>query len=109
VADLTAAVRRIHDRAQRELPWCGPLDDNPANVMRATGGHLVVADLFYSDGPNLFAAAIADPDRVVATIPESERRFMTEIPLAGSGPWQPGAQQALRQALAAADARASGT
>lgn len=105
VADLVASVRRIHDQAQRELPWCGPLDDNPANVMRAKSGRLVVADLFYADGPNLYAAATADPDLVVSTIPESERRFMTEIPLAGSGPWKPGVQEAMRQALAAADAR----
>lgn len=31
---------------------------------------------------------------------------MTEIPLAASGPWEPGARDAMRAALAAADARA---
>ena len=89
VADLVDVVRRVHERARRELPWCGPLDDNPANVMRAADGRLVVADLFYADGPNLYATAATDPDLVVARIPEVERRFMTEIPLAASGPWEP--------------------
>jgi hypothetical protein len=105
VADLVDVVRRVHDRARRALPWCGPLDDNPANVMRAADGRLVVVDLFYADGPSLYATAATDPDRVVALIPESERRFMTEIPLAASGPWEPGAREAMRAGLAAADAR----
>ena len=105
VADLVDVVRRVHERARRELPWCGPLDNNAANVMRAADGRLVVADLFYADGPNLYATAATDPDLIVALIPEAERRFMTEIPLAVSGPWEPGTQEAMRAALAAADAR----
>jgi hypothetical protein len=105
VADLVDVVRQVHERARRELPWCGPLDHNPANVMRATDGRLVVADLFYADGPNLYATAATDPDLLVAKIPAAERRFMTEIPLAASGPWEPGAREAMRVALAAADAR----
>jgi hypothetical protein len=105
VADLVDVVRRVHERARRELPWCGPLDTNPANVMRAVDGRLVVADVFYADGPNLYATAITDPDLVVARIPEAERRFMAEIPLAASGPWRAGERAALRAKLAAADAR----
>ena len=105
VAGLVDVVRSIHERARRELPWCGPLDDNPANVMRAADGRLVVVDLFYADGPNLYATAATNPDRVVALIPEVERRFMTEIPLAASGPWGNEAREAMRLGLAAADAR----
>lgn len=82
-----------------------PLDHNPANVMRATDGRLVVADLCYADGPNLYATAATDPDLVVARIPEAERRFMTEIPLAASRPSEPGAREAIRAGPAAADAR----
>jgi hypothetical protein len=108
VADLVDAVRRIHEQARRELPWCGPLDTNPTNVVRAADGRLVVIDLFYADGPNLYATAATDPDLVVARIPEAERRFMTEIPLAASGPWEAGAQEAMRAGLAAADARSAG-
>lgn len=105
VAELAEVIRRVHERARRELPWCGSLDTNPANVMRATNGRLVVADLFYADGPNLYATAATDPDLVVARIPEAERRFMTEIPLAASGPWEPEQREAMRAALAEADAR----
>ena len=107
VAELVDTVRRIHERARRELPWCGPLDHNPANIMRAADGRLVVADLFYADGPNLYASAATEPDLVVAKIPEAERRFMTEIPLAVSGPWEPAARDAMRAGLGAADARTS--
>jgi hypothetical protein len=73
--------------------------------MRTADGRLVVADLFYADGPNLYATAATDPDLIVAKIPEAERRFMTEIPLAASGPWEPGARAAMRAGLAEADAR----
>jgi hypothetical protein len=105
VAGLVDVVRRVHERARRELPWCGPLDHNPTNVMRAHDGRLVVIDLFYADGPNLYATAATDPDLVVALIPEADRRFMTEIPMTSSGPSEPGAREAIRAGLAAADAR----
>ncbi|SIR97903.1 hypothetical protein [Micromonospora avicenniae] len=105
VADLVDVVRRVHEQARRELPWCGPLDHNPANVMRAADGRLVVVDLFYADGPNLYATAATNPDLVVALIPEAERRFMTEIPLAASGPWESAARESMRAGLAAADER----
>jgi hypothetical protein len=106
VAELTAVIDRVHERAKRELPWCGPLDHNPTNVMRAADGRLVVMDLFFADGPALYATAAANPGAVVTRIPEAERRFMTEIPLAASGPWKPGEQAAMRAGLAAADRRA---
>lgn len=109
VVGLVNVVHRVHERARQELPWCGPLDRNPANVMRAADGRLVVLDLLYADGLNLYAAAARDPDLVAARIPATERRFMTEIPLAASGPWQPGAQEAMRAGLAAADARGADT
>jgi len=106
VADLVDVVRRIHERARRELPWFGPeLDDNPDNIMRATDGRLVAIDLFGADGPNLYATVASDPDLVVARIPEPDRRFMTEIPLTATGPWEPEVREAMRAALAAADAR----
>ncbi len=107
VADLADAVRRIHERGRRELPWFAPrLDDNPANIMRTADGRLVAADLFGVDGPNLYAAVSADPDLVVARIPQAERLFMTEIPLTATGPWEPEVREAMRVGLAAAaDAR----
>jgi len=105
VAELADIIHRVHQRADAELPWCGPLDTNPDNVMRAADGRLVVADLFSAAGPKLYKTAAENPDLVVATIPESERRFMADIPLTNSGPWEPGAQDALRAGLAAADSR----
>ncbi|WP_097321259.1 hypothetical protein [Paractinoplanes atraurantiacus] len=105
VAELVRVVRAVHERATRELPWCGPLDTNPSNVMRAADGHLVVADLFYADGPALYETAATRPDLLVARIPEPERRFMTEIPMTSSGPWSPGERAALRAGIAAADVR----
>ncbi|MET3425514.1 hypothetical protein BJ973_004726 [Actinoplanes tereljensis] len=99
VAELADIVRRVHERARRELPWCGPLDANPANVMRAADGRLVVTDLFYADGPNLYTA---DPALIVARIPEGERRFMADIPFASTGPWKPGEQEALRAGIESA-------
>lgn len=107
VAELVDVARRVHGRALRELPWCGPLDDNPSNVMRAPDGRLVVLDLLYADGPALYRTAADDPDQVVAKIPEAERRFMTQIPLAHSGPWDPRGRETVRAGLAAADARAA--
>ncbi|MBO3102297.1 hypothetical protein [Cellulomonas fengjieae] len=108
LAELAAIVHDVHALARRELPWCGPLDRNPTNVMRAADGRLVVLDLFYADGPHLYGTAGSDPDRVAALIPEAERRFMTEIPLATSGPWEPASRESMRAALAAADARRAG-
>jgi hypothetical protein len=105
VAELSGVLRAIHERALAELPWCGPLDENPSNVMRGSDGRLVLIDPFYADGPALYAAATSNPDIVVARIPEDQRRFMTEIPLAESGPWDAADREKMRARLAAADAR----
>jgi hypothetical protein len=105
VAELVTVIRRVHEQARRDLPWCGPVDTNPSNVMRAADGRIVVTDPFYADGPNLYATAWSDPDLVVARIPEPERRFMTEIPTAHSGPWDTGTREEMRDVLRAADAR----
>ncbi|GAB3631886.1 hypothetical protein GCM10027421_12390 [Microbacterium shaanxiense] len=105
VAELVDIVRRVHERALRELPWCGPLDQNPSNVMHGSDGRLVICDLFYADGPDLYATAAANPELVAERIPESERRFMTEIPLAVSGPWDAAEREAMRVGLAAVDRR----
>ena len=105
VAELVDIVRRIHKQALQELPWCGPLDQNPSNVMRGADGRLVVCDLFYADGPALFGTAAANPQLLAARIPESERRFMTEIPVAASGPWGAEEREAMRVALAEVDAQ----
>lgn len=105
VAELSGILRAIHERALAEQPWCGPIDENPSNVMRGSDGRLVLIDPFYADGPALYATAASDPDAVVTRIPEDERRFMTEIPLEESGPWDAADRESMRARLAAADAR----
>ncbi|MFI2566118.1 hypothetical protein [Paenarthrobacter sp. NPDC018779] len=105
LAPLSRVLHDVHQRAQRELPWCGPLDDNPSNIMRSSDGPLVLADPFYADGPNLYATAASNPEIVAARIPRTERQFMTEIPLANSGPWDPKDREKIRKGLDAADAK----
>lgn len=109
VAVLAELIDEVHARARAEQPWWGPLDDNPANIMRGADGRLVVADLFYADGPALYATARTDPDRIVRDYPEHQRRHMTELPLAGSGGWPSGDAEHMRDLLADADRRLSAT
>ncbi|MEE1650125.1 methyltransferase domain-containing protein [Brachybacterium sp. J144] len=103
LAALAAIVRTVHAAARAELAWCGPLDTNPSNVMRGSDGRLVLIDPFYADGPALYGMAHEDPDRFVTTLPPEQRRHLTEIPLAESGPWPEAEREALRTRLAAAD------
>jgi hypothetical protein len=107
VAELVDVVHRVHEKALGSCPGA-TAGHNPVNVMRARDGRLVVVDLYYADGPNLYASAATNPDLVAARIPEAERRFMTEILLAASGPWDTDARETIRAALAAPDARLSG-
>lgn len=109
---LADTVRTLHAQARRELFWCGPLDTNPSNIMRRPGGagttpSLVLTDPFYADGPNLYRMAEEDPDRFVTTLPAPERRHLTAIPLACSGPWPDEDREALREKLLRADERAA--
>lgn len=109
VQTLAAIVQQVHAKAMSLLPWCGPLDTNPANVMRRSDETLVLTDPFYADGPNLYATAINDPARVARLIPPHERQYMSEIPLSASGPWPDGEQDRLREGLRKADELLYGT
>jgi SAM-dependent methyltransferase len=103
LAALSAAVHRVHAAALAELPWCGPLDTNPSNVMRGADGRLVLIDPFYADGPALYGMAHEAPDRFVTTLPPEQRRHLAEIPLAASGPWPEDEREALRRRVQEAD------
>lgn len=102
---LLEVALRIHERLAQEQPWPGPLDLNPTNVMRRVDGRLVILDIFALDGPRLYGTAATDPDLVAALIPEGERRFITEIPIANTGGRQDDEMRAIGAALAGADAR----
>lgn len=106
-AVLGRILRAVHERARRRLPWCGPLDENPSNVMRAMDGRLILTDPYYADGPNLYEAAASTPDLVAAKIPRGERRFITEIPLSSSGGWDLRIKEKIRKSLEAADSRSA--
>ncbi|WP_353115002.1 hypothetical protein [Microbacterium sp.] len=103
--ELAGIVNRIHAQAIRELPWCGPLDTNPSNVMRGADGRLVLTDPYFADGPALYSLAGTDPDAFAARLPEPERRYLTEIPLTWSGPWSDEDRKAMRAGIAEADRR----
>lgn len=105
--DLADAVDAVLVLARQELPWCGPLDSNPSNVMRRADGGLVLTDPFFADGPTLFGSLLTDPMEVARLIPASRRRHMFELPLGESGPWDPVERSRMRDALAEADRRLS--
>ena len=105
VAGLARALDVVLRRARRELPWCGPLDPNPANVMRRNGGDLVLTDPFYADGPNLYGSLLIDAEKVARAIPPDLRRHMFQLPLAATGPFEPDVRRRMESALAEADAR----
>ncbi len=71
--------------------------------MRGSDGRLVVADVFYADGPDLYATVLSDPRRVACSMPPSQRRYMFDLPLASSGGWDPAVRTAMREALRLAD------
>ena len=104
VRELVAAIDEVLGVARHELPWCGPLDPNPSNVMRREAGDLVLSDPFFADGPHLYGSLLTDPMLVARVIPAERRRHMLELPLAESGPWDPVEREKMRAALASADA-----
>jgi hypothetical protein len=104
VRDLATALDEVHAEAVATLPWCGPIDPNPSNVM-ARGDELVLTDPFFADGKNLYGSLEKDATVVARSIPPERRRHMFDLPLAESGPWDIEERERLRQALAEADRR----
>ncbi len=105
LAVLARVLGEVYAEAHHDLPWCGPIDPNPANVMCRASGDLVLTDPFYADGPHLYGSLHDDPMLVARMIPEEVRRHMFELPLAESGPWDPEERERLRAGLAEADGR----
>ncbi|MFZ2015102.1 MAG: hypothetical protein WAV00_14875 [Nocardioides sp.] len=104
LVDLAVVIDRVLARARAELPWCGPLDPNPSNVMARCDGSLVLTDPFYADGPHLYGSLTTDASLVARAIPAHARRHMFDLPLTWTGPWDPAERARMEAALAAADA-----
>ena len=105
VAELAELVSVVHRQARAELPWCAAvIDANPTNVMARSTGELVLIDPFYADGPTLYGTLLTNASRVARSIPRDDRAHMFELPLASTGRPDPATLQAMREALAAADA-----
>jgi hypothetical protein len=83
LADLAVVIDRVLARARAELPWCGPLDPNPSNVMARPDGSLVLTDPFYADGPHLYGSLTIDASLVARAIPAESRRHMFDLPSPG--------------------------
>ena len=73
MAELAEVIDRVLARGAAELPWCGPLDPNPANVMGRADGSLVLTDPFFADGPNLYGSLTTDAGVVARAIPAEAR------------------------------------
>ncbi|MFC0681890.1 hypothetical protein ACFFGH_28995 [Lysobacter korlensis] len=111
IAEAAGLIEKIHRRAMEASPWCGPVDDNPANIMAAADGSIRITDPYYAAGPALYGAVQTSPLTVARAIPNEQRRHIFEIPLASSGGWDPAERLEMRQGLERADEilRADGT
>ncbi|WP_150308647.1 hypothetical protein [Planctomonas psychrotolerans] len=103
IAEAADLVGRMHRRAMSALPWCGPVDDNPSNVMAAADGTPRITDPFYAAGRSLYAAVLDAPIDVARAIPREQRRHILDIPLASSGSWDPVERLRMLEGLARAD------
>jgi hypothetical protein len=91
-----------------EVPWCGPIDDNPSNIRAAADGSLRVTDPYYVPSAVLFQAVLDEPSSVARAIPPDRRRHMFQIPLAESGGLDPARRREMEQRMAEADAALNG-
>lgn len=81
--DPVAAVRqeaeRLDAEARSTVPYWGGLDRNPHNVMRRTSGDLVLVDLFYAAGLEIYKVLLEDPAAIGAAFPPEQRVHIGEI------------------------------
>jgi hypothetical protein len=79
VASVRAEAERLDAEASRSIPFWGGLDRNPGNVMRRADGQLVLVDLFYANGIEIYKALLEEPSRIAAAFPASKRVFICDI------------------------------
>lgn len=79
VAAVRAEAERLDAAAARVVPFWGGLDRNPGNVMKRADGSLVLVDLFYANGIEIYRALVEEPAVVAAAFPADQREFMCDI------------------------------
>jgi hypothetical protein len=104
IRDAADLIEQIHAEASRALTWCGPIDDNPSNIMVAGDGSPRITDPYYAAGPALYGAVLNSPLEVARAIPAEQRRHILEIPMDSTGRWDPQLLSEMRDGLARADA-----
>lgn len=81
--DPVTAVRReaelLDAEAAEAVPFWGGLDRNPGNVMRRASGELVLVDLFYADGLEIYRVLLEDPAKVAEAFAPEQRVHIGEI------------------------------
>jgi hypothetical protein len=81
--DPITAVReqaeRLDAEAARSVPFWGGLDHNPGNVMRNASGELVLVDLFYAAGLEIYRVLLEDPARIAEAFPPDRREYLLDI------------------------------
>ncbi|MEU5870196.1 hypothetical protein AB0A73_01390 [Glycomyces sp. NPDC047369] len=82
-SDPVTAVRteaeRLDAAAARVVPFWGGLDRKSAHVMRRADGDLVLLDLFYAEGLEIYRALVEEPAVIAAAFPADQREFMCDI------------------------------
>ncbi|MQM24439.1 hypothetical protein [Glycomyces albidus] len=79
VSAVRAEAERLDAEAAQRIPFWGGLDRNPGNVMRRSDGGLVLVDLFYANGLEIYRALVGDPAKVAAAFPAEKRVFICDI------------------------------
>jgi hypothetical protein len=79
VTALRLAAELLNAEAAEAVPFWGDLDRNPRNVMRRASGDLVLVDLFYAAGPEIYKVLLKDPAKIAENFPPEQRAHIDEI------------------------------
>ena len=79
VVALRREAERLNTAAAAAIPFWGSVDLNPVNVMKRSSGDLILLDLFYANGPEIYQLLLENPAKVAEAIPAERREFISEI------------------------------
>jgi hypothetical protein len=79
VTAVRSEAERLDCEARAAVPYWGGLDRNPGNVMRRTSGELVLVDLFYAAGPEIYKALLEEPAAIAEAFAPEQRVHIGEI------------------------------